>query len=95
MECRYDPVDIAQGLLGPLQTKAILSAKQMFDISMEMSTNAQKLRPSLGRHFALEIQWLEGAAAVAKKDSENTEVDPEHISDILGIRRGQHDLNWR
>ena len=92
---RFDPVDIAIGLLGSLQTKARLTAEQMLSISMEMNTNAQKLRPGLGRQFALEVEWLEGSEAVAMKEGKNTEVNLEHISYILGMRREQHDSNWR
>ena len=92
---RYDPVDIAHGLLGSLQTKARLTSEQMLKISMEMNTNAQKLRPGLSRQFALEVEWLEGAETVAKKEGESTEVDLEHISFTLGMRRVQHDSNWR
>ena len=92
---RYDPVDIAHGLLGSLQTKARLTSEQMLKISMEINTNAQKLRPGLGRQFALEVEWLEGAETIALKEGENTEVDLEHIPLTLGRRRDQHDSNWR
>ena len=82
--CSLDPASLARGQLGSLQTRARLSARQLARVAQLLEAEDTRLRPGLGRHYVLAVEWLEAAEAAAVREQEEV---------VLGRVRAALDRN--
>ena len=89
---RINPIELAEGRIMNVQTKARLSAEQMMDIARRRISGSHPMRPRNGREYALAIEWAEAALEIVKEDGNSIFSDT--ILEFLQDARAKHDKFW-
>ena len=92
---RLDPVDMANGVISGVQTKARLSPIDMINIAMRRNSGMHPIRPGLGREFALAIEWAEAAKIALEKSRKENKHLEDTINSFLDQTKKDHDLHWK
>ena len=90
---QLDPVDMAYGRIRGVQTEARLSARQMMNIAQRRISGLHPMRPSVGKEYALAIEWAEGALNLMMQN-ENEKRLEDRITRFLNKARLDHNNNW-
>lgn len=99
---RYDPVDIALGVVGGVATEARLTVADCFDIAKRRYSGENLLRPHIHKEYALAIEWAEAAHRLIgtidhneKEKLEKNGISKTRIEEFINNLKTEHDAYWK
>ena len=91
---RLDPLDLTRGLVQSTQTEARLSSELMYQVFLHSYYTESRLRPGLGKQYALAVEWLEALLESVKTDTKHM-LNVSELEETLDKLRLQHDTNFK